>query len=398
MEYTINELRQRILQQVYEVYDIFKNFFGEEYVDLQDLPTNTELELYLDARGLKSLTGDTYLINDEAFTVILGNFTPNIIVWWPEVTVTNEYDRSVLIKDLFAKIPVTLEGRMPVVSDGFRLTRSTYNQKQWMRGYCHSHIVPFTNKGAAPGFSKPCLGRGPIKQTITSLKTVNDTVTWMTFCQELALYVTVESISGIPYIKMESIDAVNKRKSYAYTGYEGTIPDNGLSRIRSFDDYKERLKSFVSYYLEHGHLTFNYREGHFTCGMPYYDFIIDISNCFISWFNKYGIADRIGQLFEYKILNNVQISDGTFYEPNNLSQIQLSNMNQKILSFKGHDVMLHIEMDTDTSETPTLLISQELAMYILNSILKIVNYHYGNYNESADNTSTATTHQTAYYI
>ena len=57
-------LRQR-------VYDIFKDFFGEENVDLQD------------------------------------NY---IIIHFPKVTVTNEHDRSIDITHLWVRVPVDTNG------------------------------------------------------------------------------------------------------------------------------------------------------------------------------------------------------------------------------------------------------------------------------------------------
>ena len=35
MEYTINQLYKKVFQKVFDVYDVFSNFFGEDYVDLQ---------------------------------------------------------------------------------------------------------------------------------------------------------------------------------------------------------------------------------------------------------------------------------------------------------------------------------------------------------------------------
>ena len=295
MEYTINELRQKIFQNVYTTYDIFKDFFGEEYVDLQNMPEDGEIEESLiNLECIASENRQSWEISDANYNRICESWqslVPEIYVWWLEVTVSNENDKSVKIKDLYAKIPITVNAMIPAEGHGFYLTRSTYNPKQWIRGYCHSHVPSFSREHGAPGFEAPCLGRGPIKHTITCLKTDNDITTWMVFCQELALYVTVESLAGGPYIRLETIDAYN-RKKFIRNDYEDDVEHYPYVISLSDSDYRERVRQFVSYYLTYGHLTFNYQDGHYTCSMPYYNFMVDISNCFIQWFNKNGNAER----------------------------------------------------------------------------------------------------------
>lgn len=353
---TTNQPPQERLQQVNEVYQIFKDFFGEEYTDLQKQETDT----------------------------------PEIYVWWPEVTVTNEHDRSVVIQDLYAKVPVTLQGMIPPEGHGFFLTRSSYNSKQWKAGYCHSHI-PHFNAPSAPGFQRPCLGTGPIKHTITCLKTDNDLALWMMFCQELALYVTVESLTGVPYIKLETIGTSNRRRMiFQDYSYDYTELPRGL--LEEFPEFEEMLIGFTAYYLEHGKLSFNFGDRHFVNGMPYYNFMIDISNCFIAWFNEHGNREESYKLFQHNILHKVQVANGVFYSNSSLASIDVEILaSQRILIFKGQDIMLHVEQDDEAEEAPTLLVDHEIAMYILKNILKIVNYRYTN--EHSNNSGTAGTQE-----
>lgn len=404
MEYTINELRQKIFQQIYSTYDIFKNFFGEEYVDLQNVPDDENIEvslLNLDCHETEH--EGSWEVSDDNYNRICNTWQsliPEIYVWWPEVTVTNENDRSVQIRDLYAKVPVTMNAMIPAEGHGFFLTRSTYNPKQWIRGYCHSHVPSFSADNGAPRFQAPCLGRGPIKHTITGLKTDNDAMLWMTFCQELALYVTVESLTGVPYIKLETIDSWN-RKKILNNDYDN---QRHAPRVVSLSDpdYKARIRQFVAYYLAYGHLTFNYQDNHYTCSMPYYNFMVDISNCFIQWFNKNGDTQRLRNLFDSHILTQVQVDEGVFYQNPSLTTFDVDRLaEQRMLTFKGQDVMLRIEGELDTSNAPTLLLNHDLALFILESILKIINYRYRN--EHTNNTgrtaeASASTYQTVYYL
>lgn len=353
---TTNHPPQERLQQVNEVYQIFKDFFGEEYTDLQKQETDT----------------------------------PEIYVWWPKVTVTNENDRSVNIQDLYAKVPITLQGMIPPEGHGFFLTRSSYDYKQWRRGYCHSHVPSF-NAPSAPRFQAPCLGTGPIKHTITCLKTDNDLTLWMMFCQELALYVTVESLAGVPYIKLESIGSWEGTREI-FQDYTDAGNDLPRDVKRDYPEFVETIPSFAAYYLEHGHLTFNFGDNCFTYSMPYYNFIIDISNCFIAWYNEYGDREYTYKLFQSKVLRKVQVADGVFYKDSSLTNFDAEVLaQQKILTFKGQDIMLHVEQHQEMRDAPTLLLNHEIAMYILKNILKIVNYRYTN--EHSNNSGTAGTQE-----
>ena len=79
--------------EIKQVYDIFNDFFGEERVDLQDT---------------------------------------NIIVHFPKVTVTNEYNRSVDITHLWVKVPLNSNG---TIANIFCMVRSEYTYQQFVSGY-----------------------------------------------------------------------------------------------------------------------------------------------------------------------------------------------------------------------------------------------------------------------
>ena len=166
MYYTIDELRNTLFKNVYDVHQVFKDFFGEEYVDLQNVPDDGQL-LPLGV-SLDKLSETN--ISDEHIADFKSRFEDHkfaIMVWWPKVTVTNENDRSVEIDDLYAKIEILMDGTIPYENTGFKLNRSTFSKAQYISGYLHSHVHQFTN---IPSFSDPCLGTGPIKETIHSLK------------------------------------------------------------------------------------------------------------------------------------------------------------------------------------------------------------------------------------
>ena len=369
MLYTINELKQKVFHSVYDVYDIFKNFFDEEHVDLQNmphdgclLPPNVSMEQL-----------PSYDINDDLLRAIkrsVHDARPNIIVWWPEVTVSNENDRSIKIQDLYAKITITMEGTIPYENTGFQLNRTTFSSVQYISRYIHSH-VPSRNT-PVPVFQNPCLGSGPIKNTIMDLKNGYDEYLWMLFCQELSLYVTVESLRGIPYRKLEE---VGYKLNYAeYNNFSSSIFSMQLGLF--YSDCKE----FVDYYLKNGHLKIMFANGEYQVGMSCYEYMLDVSNTFISWVNTYGNENQIETYNSADLLVSASVSQGIFYynTENNNRQNYTEVIGRPVLMFKNEQKTLRIvETADDECQTVTLL-NYRIAFFILYNILRTINYHYKN--------------------
>jgi hypothetical protein len=366
MSHTINSLREDGHDRIADVYEIFINFFGEQFTDIQ-----------------------------------LAQSRADIFVYWPRVTVTNENDRSVAIQDLYAKVQITSDGTIPYENRGFQLVRSTFSEIQFASGYLHSHIPHFSG---VPHFQNPCLGSGPINRTIADLKNEYEEALWMLFCQELSLYVTVESLAGGPYFRMETI---GKRKllSYfiCYDDNDRLTPDFWHYREDKKRIFMQIINNFTKYYLEHGHLSIGYFNNTFMPGMSYFDFMIDISNAFIDFYNKYGQRENVEELYNRVIIIKCLAASGEFYEnntdstSNDFSQYE----GRKVLEFKGHDVNLHIEQAAGEQHTEvTILLHHQIAMHILHNILRIINYRYRNEHtiNRGSQKSSATTYQTVCYL
>ena len=409
MQQSIDGLRESIFTQVYQVYEIFQNFFGEEFTDLQGFPDNTELLNTMMAYRVEVTEHEgVYEISEEQWNSIENVYArrkPVIMVWWPRVTVTNENDRSVQIQDLYAKIQVTLDGRIPYEFRGFQLTRTTFPESQFTSGYIHSHIPHFSG---IPNFRDPCLGSGPINNTIMDLKNGYEEALWMLFCQELALYVTVESLRGGPYFRLETIGSRHKLPDYRDYVTVDSVKSFSSLWVRSHVDencFYEKLKIFTKYYLEHGHLSFNYRDGRFVPGMPYFDFIIDISNSFIDFYNSHSsrLIDDVEKLYDAGILKKAFAANNEFYDNSNMDVHSdfSSYEGHPVLIFKGETKTLHIEREEEVHMEVTTLLHHNMAMYILSSILKIINYRYRN--EHTTNTGRASedsssSYQTVIYL
>lgn len=390
MEYTVNQLYQHLFKKPLSIYEVFKSFFGEDFVDMQS-KNSSSIKEYLFAKicdeefiAKGSKEGDFNLpfeVSDtqlEELEATSENKRFIIYVWWPRVTVTNEYNKSVNIQDLYAKIEIQNDGCIPYECAGFLLNRATYTREQFVSDYLHSHIKAIP-KNDFTKFMEPCLGTGPIRNTIATLKNTYDETTWMLFCQELSVYVTVESIIGGPWRRMENIGDTSIDRSYLDYDFSAARKTNFLELFSDGD-----LKDFIQYYLKHGHLSLRYINEKYTWGMPYYEYIIDISNAFIDYYNKFWstTSRKLRNCFEKGILRQSVVTNGKFYKEgtsNSYVNPLDSYQDKLVLTFKGKEIHTHIIDVTQESEASlTTVIQNDIAMYILQNILRTINFRYKN--------------------
>jgi hypothetical protein len=277
-----------------------------------------------------------------------------------------------------------------------------------------SHICNIP-KGNLQSFEIPCTGTGPINGTITSLKSDIsegfDDTKWMLFCQELSQYVTVESLIGVLYKRLEDVSLKNKNPFYL--GYDSAYHLKELQHFKDTFGFSLSLTDFLRFYLHHGHLAINYQGNSFVCGMSYFDYIIDVSNAFIEYFNSHitdkALVSKGFGSYNNGILREVAVSGNKFYDLSaqaaspDVSRYQ----GMKVCEFKGQEIKLRIIENQELPTQKTTVISHDLAMFILNNILRIINYHYtneysrkqNNPNSRAINSEAASpTHQTVCYI
>lgn len=407
MQYTINQLYDHLYERVNNIYDTFKGFFGEGNVDLQGIEdeevTKRAIINWLDTWGITQKEEGYYDIFDftlrNLMEVMGSDRKVTIYVWWNRVTVTNEHGRYVNIQDLYAKVEITLEGRIPYENHGFLLNRATYNKEQFISNYMHSHVCDIP-KSDFTRFQRPCLGTGPILGTIATLRNEYDEVTWMLFCEELALYVTVESIAGRPYNYLENITG-NKTLLGGYKDFDF----HNASPTRFYDKFsKEQLKEFIKYYIEKGHLSITYRNDKYTCGMSFYEYIIDISNAFIDFYNENQAKTKndLNNMFTSSLLKKTLLLNGKFYINSSYAYSNLDEYRSKpVLRFRGKDITTTITEENETEATLTTVIDSSLAMFILKNILRTINFRYKNeyrYNTTGNNQETSSVNERVSYL
>lgn len=391
------------------ILDIFKEQFGEENVD-SDITTFEDFvdslsSMTMGSFGITVLSASNehghytidradYEANGRGKSILeyapdLGIFdylTPklvqklnlldsyNIIVHFPSVRVTNEYDKYIDIKDLYVKVNISHLGR---ILEPFTMARATYTFAQFASGYAHSHL-PRISKRTAGSWGYPCLGSGPIWQTQNTLCSSYDYELWGLFAFELSKYVTVESISGVPYIRLESVGKSNVQ-----------VFDDSLQYNASKELFTTRfmIDRFIKYYAEKGNFKIKFVNGQYHIGESINSFCIHASSAFLKWYND-SVQREPGfpsmpEMLSLNIIGGFIVSNGVIYTKGSYGRSIADAYEVEgnvLFDFKGEPVRLHIIIDQVTANNECILFSKSICSYIITEILNIINYRYGKRN------------------
>ena len=404
IESKIEELYSLLMDKPNQVLAIFNDFFGEDKVDMQGFISVDELKSWLSVTPIYRYISresldmsmedyDTYSsqsltdLRGEVLDLVLDQLCSReivsyigyirfssgfILVHFPHVRITNEYNRFVDINHLYAKVGVLHNGSM---NGYFSLNRAEYTYLHISSGYMHSHVSVIPTSDFTK-FQTPCTGTGPINDTISNLSNEFDSDIWRLFCLELSKYVEVESIAGTPYHRLENLGTSNMGA--------GEDVFRVVNQLRYEDSIKEMIKEFVSYFIKQGKLKFNYANGSYSIGMSFTEYILVISNEFIDWYNKkfnnkewkytFSTLKRSDVLKEGIIANNK-----IYYENSrrNINSCAAYN-GQRMCTFKGKDVLINIvDINEVKEDNKSIILNTNIALYILSKILRVINYRYG---------------------
>lgn len=361
-------LYDNLMEKPKRILEIFSDYFGEDKVDMQGFCTK---EKFCENKSLGKN-------NTDAISLPSGTF---ILVWFPQVKVTNEFNKSVNIQDLYAKMEIDTEGQL---TGKFYLNRATYPLSHMRASYMHSH-VPGINTSNFSDFLTPCTGSGPINATIGGLNREFDEDMWQLFCSELEDFIQVESIAGVPYRRLENIGAnrfssMTQKFSYVARGFYGKVARPPYE-FRSAD--LGIIPDFTRYLLKNVSFPMEYSNGTYCLGMSYYDATILISNKFIEWFNLEDNPYRKLYDFQYlkgmNILEKYMIADGKIYTISATQSINsyMSYEGKFICNFKGREIKLHIDNTPSSEQHLVILLQENVIRDIVSAICKVVNLRYG---------------------
>lgn len=406
IETKIKELYNIFMEKPMKILEIFNDFFGEEKVDMQGFMSIDEFKSWLKETPISEYTSRNILkisnkdwetyhnksiieLNEDILNIVLlfldndtviENIGNNkfklgfILIHFPSVRITNEYDKFVDITHLYAKVHFDYKG----IGEGyFSLNRAEYPYSHISSNYMHSHVssIPFSNFS---NFQTPCTGSGPINYTLSTLSMEFSTEMWQLLCLELDKYVQVESIAGTPYHRLESLGVSD---SGAY-GERFNVINRAPHLIHVFNS--SILKDFTSYFILSKKLKYNYNSKSYSIGMSFTEFILTISNEFIKWYNEkfkeeiYTLS--LDELLRQSILRKVIISNNKIFFDINTHTVETykSYIGEKVCTFKGKDVLINITKINEVEENnKAIILNPTVALYILTKILNVLNYKYG---------------------
>lgn len=407
IEEKIEELYNSLMDKPLRVLGIFNDFFGEDKVDMQGYWSLDKFKSWMNIEPLSTYIPNdnivgmgrndwsmyktlaiTELPGDQVEKVVnvltnttvkerIGNAKFNgisILVHFPHVRVTNEHDRFVDINHLWAKMTVMYNGTL---NGGFTLNRSEYTLLHIRSNYLHSHICSIPTNDFTQ-FQNPCTGSGPINGTISALNRDYDEDMWNMFCLELSKYVTVESVAGRPYHYLEKLGTDNME--IGVDRFITYLSPNPYGSAITHDKFKE----FVRYFINSKKLKFNYVNGSYSIGMSLIEFIVLISNEFIKWyndqFNKEELTTKFADLKMHGILRECIIDNGKIYYDRGRNNVNnyTQYIGKKVCVFKGREITVDITDITEVrNENKSIILNTQTALYILTTILKVLNYRYG---------------------
>lgn len=407
IEEKIEELYNSLMDRPLRVLGIFNDFFGEDKVDMQGYWSLDKFKSWMNIEPLSTYIPNGSIVGmsnndwnmykampitdlpESQMEKVIGAITGDVVkekigyikfneifilVHFPHVRVTNEHDRFVDINHLWAKVKVMYNGTL---NGGFTLNRSEYTLLHIRSHYLHSHVHSIPTSDFTQ-FQNPCTGSGPINGTISALNRDYDEDIWNMFCLELSKYVTVESVAGTPYNYLEKLGTddmeigVDRFVTYLSPNYHGSAitPD--------------KFKEFVRYFINSKKLKFNYVNGSYSIGMSLIEFIVLISNEFIKWyndqFNKEELTTKFADLKRHGILRECVIDNGKIYYDRGRNNINnyAQYIGKKVCVFKGREITIDItDIAEVRDENKSIVLNTQIALYILTTILKVLNYRYG---------------------
>ena len=313
-----------------EVLDAAKEYFGEDLVDYQSEDTS-------------------------------------IIIRFPEVKVSNERDKYTIVKELFVKLKISYEG---ILLENPRLIRSRFSYAQWISGYVHSHLPRI---GDTPVWSTPCFGSGPILNTLRILSHEYDLDRWGLLFFELEKFVRTESLTGGPYIRLESIGV-----GPAYSVRPLFRP------YRIFGHDENTVNEMIKVLLRSNKISFGYTGTNLAFAISDLQLVLTMSKVLIEAAKRHMLSSiTLREMIDNGILEPVVLKDNTLVSirPNILHIPE----NAVVLTFKGEPQYLKVD-DKEENFNYFYALSSVWAALLANTILTMINTYFPNHYGRTDQT------------
>lgn len=410
-------IESKNIKEINSIIEVFENFYGEDYVDAvnndYDTTVNREYDILTEIdRCLSSLQlsyvedSDIKLIGiEKIYKCTLLDFlnsdypnflklkmvrlrlyaiknklkekfssTTKIIIHIPEKKVVNENNESTLIHDVYVRLIINQNWKGNLYLSSYSIARSTYSKNEIIEGYIHSHLPKAYSKEDFTNFKSPCLGSGPINNTIDFLSDgIFNSDIWNLFALELDLYLGTESLAGGPYVYLRSLKQGDKK--YIFNNY---YP----SDIKVDKRVKEVVTTVLPEILNRDNLIgFDGYSYFLTESIE--DFIININEAITKKFSEEYIEKFIHKNYisECKLNDKGELK---VIEKNSSNLVDIDELDSLYLTenFKGKKIPIKvIKSEDDNTEVKTYKIigHPDIYSYLYKSIIDAINIKNSNH-------------------
>lgn len=201
---------------------------------------------------------------------------------------------------------------------------------------------------------------------------------WNLFCLELSKYVTVESLAGTPYMRLEGIGSHSSSRRKISFPFQAKVQESYLNEYTL-----GILEKFVPYVISKRPFGFNY-DGSYSIAASSQDILIILSNLFIEWFNLQPASEQpnLDTLYQEGILKKAKFLGSDLYylyaTGQGTSRNTFGLVGRNMLRFKDKNIKFNIvETPSESDPNLSILLSTEMVRIIIDRILRITNYKYG---------------------
>lgn len=296
------------------------------------------------------------------------------IIWYPEITITNEENQSITIKDLYVYFDISKQVPISYIY----MRRGTMTDVEVSHQYIHSHSprLCLDRQDKVINSDHCCLGTSPLVGTFSRLVyDRKDLDIWKLLFMEIDRYAHTESLRGGPYVKLSHVNG--KGSFMPVDGYIRQYITDGCFIPRSHTIFKEFLKDYLNIDGPYSNnLDFSWVEDGYNLAMSYDNYVLDISNKFIKWRNdhikKYDKED-----LDYILEKGYTIINGRLHGKDDCERSSSVDTydGAHVGYFKGKKITLKVVKST-TEDNSITLIKRDFATYALSIILCTINMYY----------------------
>jgi len=146
------------------------------------------------------------ILNESEYDIQINDDYVDLIVHYPEITITNSVELSHIIRDIYIKYEFKYNTKYKKRYCNISIGRTTYTIEEWLSNYKFSHTTTGNLKEYT---AKLCFGNTELNEAVISLSS-GLLKMLQTVILSFKEYLSWESLEGTPYIYISNIKDIGK--------------------------------------------------------------------------------------------------------------------------------------------------------------------------------------------